>query len=329
MKFIDYDALNKNALYFKKILGDVKLCAVLKNNAYGHGLYRVASNLVSTADCFAVGSTDEAEIIYSLRKDIIILLPQNECNSLRAVKKGFILIVDSFDTLDTVRCAAAKTGIKARVHLKIDSGMSRLGFRYEQLADLTNNLDDNIVVEGIFSHFYGDSVADCDKQFCYFEKCVGFLKKYFPEATCHIANTAAALLSSEYHLDMVRVGLGLFGYGSEELLPVKSVFAQVIAVRKISTGDVVGYGAKYVAPRDTVVAVLNIGYADGLARSLIGSFVKINGVLLPIVAICMAMTLVDAGDTNVNVGDIATVLDKDVNIANDKVIIYELLCNLQ
>lgn len=331
MQIIDYNAIEKNALFLKKILGKSKLCAVLKNDAYGHGLVHVARHIAELADCFAVGNVDEAEQIQFLHKDILILLPQNERNTERAVKSGCVLTVDSFETLALVDKVAQRLRQIARIHIKFDSGMSRLGFNKSEVELLLNKLlYARVTVEGVFSHFYGDTVAECDKQLtCFNECCYEFEKGYSHPLVCHIANTSATLLSPKYHLDMARIGLGLYGYGDKNLQPAKSVFADVIAVKNIAAGSVVGYGAKYKCEKTTQIAVLNIGYATGLPRTLVGAPVKIGERFFPIVAICMAMTILDVGNAYVNVGDVATVLSYDVNISNDEVIIYELLCNLQ
>ena len=331
MQIIDYNSIEKNALFFKQLIGKSKLCAVLKNDAYGHGLMHVARHIAGLVDCFAVGNMDDAEQLIFLQKDTLILLPQNERNTERAIKANCILTVDSFSTLDTVNRVAHKLNSTARVHIKFDSGMSRLGFQYVDIDELYSALrNSNVVAEGIFSHFYGDSELECDGQLrCFQDCCNAFEWRYGSSLVKHIANSQATLLSSKYHLDMVRIGLGLYGYGDAHLLPAKSVLADVIAVKNVCAGSVVGYGAKYVCTRDTRIAVLNVGYATGLQRTLIGSEIKIGKHFYPVVAICMAMALVDVGNAEVSVGETATILGKDVNIVNDEVIIYELLCNLK
>ena len=331
MQVIDYDAIKKNAEFFRKKIGASKLCAVLKNNAYGHGLTHVARQIVELVDCFAVANANEAEQIQFLNKDVLILLPQNLRSAERAIKAGFILTLDSFETLSVIEKAALNTGKTARVHVKIDSGMSRLGFNAAQLNDLMTALKSpQVSVEGVFSHFYGDSESDCDRQFEYFNQCFEVLQSELRTPLIrHIANTGATLLSSKYHLDMVRIGLGLYGYGCEQLLPAKSVYADVIAVKNVSAGSAVGYGAKYRCKKDSRIAVIRLGYANGLYRSLVGSRIAINGQGCPVVAICMGMSLLDVTDIQVRTGDTAVVLGEGINISNDEVIIYELLCNLQ
>ena len=332
MQIVDYNAIEKNTLFFKRLLGKCRLCAVLKNDAYGHGIVHVARHIAELVDCFAVGNVDEAEKLLFLRKDILILLPQNQRNTEFAVKSNCILTVDSFHTLSLVQKVAKILKTNVRVHIKIDSGMSRLGFQSSEIDELLRllKLMPNIVVEGIFSHFYGDVESNCDRQLLKFRNCCdAFEQGYGKTLVKHIANSGATLLSDKYHLDMVRVGLGLYGYGNEGLQPAKSVIADVISVKNVSAGSVVGYGAKYVCGKDTTIAVLNVGYATGLSRTLVGSKVRIGDELYPIVAICMAMTLVDVENAQIDVGNAATLLGNDVNIANDKVIIYELLCNLK
>ena len=330
MQVINYDAIKKNAVFFKRRLGSAKLCAVLKNNAYGHGLTHVARHVVELVDCFAVGSVDEAEQIAFLNKDVLVLLPQNLRNAEKAIKAGYLLTLDSFDTLSIIGKSAKSVGKCARVHLKIDSGMSRLGFDLSQLGELLDGLDTNISVEGVFSHFYGESVIDCDRQLERFKSCLTVLQTALDKPiVTHIANSGATLLSSKYHLDMVRVGLGLYGYGCDDLLPAKTVYADVIAVKNVEGGSVVGYGAKYKCESSRRIAVINIGYANGLQRCLIGSQVSVNGQKCPIVAICMAMSMLDVTGIDIRVGDKAVLLGDGINISNDKVIIYELLCNLR
>ena len=219
MQVIDYNAIEKNTRYFKQKIGKAKLCAVLKNDAYGHGLVHVAPRIAELVDCFAVGSVDDAEQLQFLNRDTLVLLPQNKRNTERAIKNDFILTVDSFETLGVVDEAARMLKLNPRVHIKFDSGMSRLGFTRDDVDELVEHLKrSQLRVEGVFSHFYGDTVADCDRQFDYFVSCATRLEDALNRSlTKHIANSGATLLSPKYHLDMARVGLGLFGYGDKNL----------------------------------------------------------------------------------------------------------------
>ncbi len=329
---IDFDAIIKNARYFKSIIGNAKLCAVIKNDAYGHGIVHTARFLSGAVDFFAVGSVDEAEKAADCSREVLILLPQDYANTCKAIKTNCLLTVDSFDTLMTVCKAAKIMNVKAKVHIKIDSGMSRLGFSVSDIKPLLKAIKKcgYIDVQGVYSHFWGDTIDACDKQYESFLYCANSLGDGLgKDLIRHIANSSAALLSDKYRLDMVRIGLGLYGYGNERLIPAKKVSARVIAVRSVDCGSVVGYGGVFVPDSFTRIAVINTGYASGLSRALVGSYVKINGKFCKIVAVCMAMSMVDIGMNDVSVGDDAILLGDGVNLSNDKVIVYELLCNLR
>lgn len=331
MQKIDYNAIVKNAEYFKKILGKSFLCAVVKNDAYGHGIIHTSRYLAGVVDCFAVGSMQEAQAVCNFGKDVLILLPQNYEDTVSAIKSDCILTVDSFNTLAVVAQAARYCNSIARAHIKINSGMSRLGFAENEMKMLAQELlkCPQIDVQGIYSHFWSDNASDCDKQLAEFERCCNALETFLNKRLIrHIANTSGALLSPKYHLDMARIGLGLYGYGNTNLLPSKKVYANIVAMRDVKRGEIVGYGGKYVCEKDAKIAVIDMGYAQGLARTLRESLVKAGNTFCPIVAICMAMSMVDITGLNVKVGDEITLIDRDCNISNDNVIIYELLCNL-
>lgn len=328
MQYINYDAIIKNAHYFKNILGNTKLCAVVKCDAYGHGLERVASCLCDIVDYFAVNDVSEAQIVSKYRKDVLILLPQDGRNAKIAIQNGFVLTLDSFDTLQILSNFPNSV---VRVHIKIDSGMSRLGFRLADLPRLLSLLDGKkIIIEGIFSHFYSENQIFCQEQLNYFEKCSKIVSRKFGNITKHIANTSGVMLSSKYHLDMSRVGLGLYGYGAPDLQVAKTVTAKVVAKKKLSKGSVVGYGATYTCDKDIDVAVIDIGYAKGYVRSLREPIVKIGNVFASVIGnICMSMCMVDVTGISVSIGDEVVVLGEGVNPSTDNTIIYQLLCNLR
>ncbi len=328
MQYIDYDAIVKNARYFRNILGKTKLCAVVKCDAYGHGLERVASCLHDVVDCFAVNDVNEALQIEKYGKDVLILLPQNTKNTKIAIEHQFVLTLDSFDTLQTIsRC---KVG-KARVHIKIDSGMSRLGVSKEQLLQLLPKIDSkNIAVEGVFSHFYGENKISCDEQLNYFAKCSKIVSVKFGNVTKHISNTTGVLIDERYHLDMARVGLGLYGYGSPNLSVAKTVTAKVIATKHVKKGSVVGYGATCKCAIDTDIAVIDVGYNNGYVRALHCPLVKIGSAYANVIGnICMSTCMLDVTNLPVRVGGEVILLGDGVNPSTNDVIIYQLLCNLR
>ena len=155
----------------------------------------------------------------------MILLPQNYANTCKAIKTNCLLTVDSFDTLMTV-CEAAKImNVKAKVHIKIDSGMSRLGFSVSDIKPLlkSNKKCGYIDVQGEYIRIFGEILSmratSSTSLFCTAQNSLG--DGLGKDLIRHIANSSAALLSDKYRLDMVRIGLGLYGYGNERLIPAK------------------------------------------------------------------------------------------------------------
>lgn len=330
MQIIEYDAIVKNAQYYKKKLCKTKLCAVLKNDAYGHGLVRTASVLATIADVFAVGTVAEALKVEPFCKDVLILLPQCADDCEIAAEHGFIQTADSFETLDRVLRSVPR-GKKARVHVKIQSGMNRFGFEREQLPQLAERLDSSkLSVEGVFSHFYGTKECGCDKQLQLFLQASHFLEQSLQKTFLrHIANTAAVQLSEKYFLDMARIGLGLYGYGAPQLLPAKTVTAKVLAVRNVKKSEKISYGGT-VVEHDTKIAVVGCGYANGFSRALKNPKIMVNNVVCPVIGkVCMAVCMADVSGLSVSVGDEVTVFGNGLNASDENIIVYELLCNLK
>jgi alanine racemase len=331
----NYDALLKNAKALKAKIGDAKLCAVVKCDAYGHGLIRTASYLAGIADCFAVASVVEADAIKHLGTDTLILLPQDVAATKCAVKSGYILTVDSFDTLAIIDSVTRELNAPCRVHVKFDTGMHRLGFYVGEAEEVAERLKNTkCVVEGVFSHF---SSADIDRQFTekQYEKflcCCEVMQHHFGRLTRHIANTAAVFLGSKFALDLVRCGLGLYGYGGEGLSVVKIVRARVMSLKSALEGATVSYENSYTCKSDKKLAVIDIGYANGLLRNMSGNAcVFYADKRLEIVGkICMGMSVVDVTGVDIAVGDRVEVLGDNLNLAKySGQSIYELLLSLR
>lgn len=328
MQQINLHAIVQNALALKKRVG-VPLVAVVKNDAYGHGLVRVANVLRDVVDSFAVATVDEALKIADFDVKIMILLPcLNEAELAVASKRGFVVTLSDFPSLSL----AERCGLPLVVQIKVDSGMSRLGFSPKQLPAAVGRIaaNKNFDVRGVFSHFWGADKIDCDKQLAEFLPCADYVEQAVGHGvTKHMANTNAALLDEKYRLDAVRVGIGLYGYGADFLTPAKTVTAKVIASRHVAEGCSVGYDAVFCPTVDTNLAVLNVGYAQGLPRVLVGQNIVVSGHAARIVAVCMGMTICDTGDFRSAVGNEAILLGNGVNPSNCDTIVYELLCNLR
>ncbi len=323
---IDLCAIVQNCKTVQSVLSGANICAVVKNNAYGHGIEHVCGALVPHVDMFAVANVAEANKISIFRKPILLLLPQFGEDLQIAVDKGYVLTVDSIETFSKIAMCSGKK----QVHLKVNTGMNRLGLNkmeVEQICKLSTQYD--VQVQGVFSHFANSDMDSCNRQLKNFLQVARKCKQVFgKDVICHVANSSATFLHQKFHLDMVRVGLALYGYGNKNLVPAKTVTAKVIATRVVGKGEAVGYDGAFVARQTTKIAILDVGYADGLPRVLGGSFVKIGKHFCKIIGnVCMGMCFVDASRVKISVGDEVILLGKGCNLANNDVSAYELLCN--
>lgn len=339
---MDGNALVANAQTILNKIQPAKLCAVVKNNAYGHGIEFVCNTLKQYADYFAVGTLDEAKRAIQFGKEVLILLPiLSVQDTIQAIKLGINLTVDSLQTLSIIKHASQQCVKTAKVHIKVDTGMSRLGFLYSQksswLPQLSKAIDNGCIdIKGVFSHF---AAADTDKDFTHlqytrFVSVCEYMQKALgsDQFVRHIVNSCGALDYNCYSMDMVRCGLALYGYGAPNLIAVKNVSATVLERKRIKAGQCVGYECAFTCANDTDIAVLDIGYAHGLSRVLSGNVVfHYNGrKLKQLGKICMAMSIVDCTGTNLQVGDKVTLIDAQCfPYPQGQYSVYELLCDLR
>ncbi len=330
---IDLTAVSRNFDALKKKLGsNTRVMAVVKADAYGHGSVRVAQTLQDKADYFAVATLSEGVELRAagIRNPVLILgytSPLEYEQLLRYNIIPAIYDVDEARLLDTV---AKNSGKKAVVHIAVDTGMSRIGFRDDgegaQAVKEISQLE-NTVIEGIFSHY---ATADCeDKAFAKvqkerFDNFICLLGKEGIEIPLkHMSNSAGAIEFDDNY-DMVRLGIALYGlYPSDEvdrtkaeLTPAMEVISHVIHVKDIEKGTGVGYGQIYTAPAKRRIATVAVGYADGFKRCLTGKgYVLIHGIKAPLVGkVCMDQIMVDVTDIpDVRVGDKAVILGKSGN----------------
>lgn len=330
---------------------DCKVIAVVKADAYGHGAVQVCS-MLSDAGCtyFAVACMEEAIHLREngIKGNILIL---GNTDPSYAPQLRELDLIQTLDTLDYAHQLAQNGG--ARVHLKVDTGMSRLGFychgdsdvpaaaeRIEKIAAMPS-----LRIEGIFTHFAdsdGETEAYTLRQYEAFQALLRELKvRQIEVGLRHCCNSAGILRFPQMHLDMVRAGLILYGLMPSDAVndpafrPAMKLIARVSAVNTIRKGDAVSYGCTYIAPRDMRVATLSIGYADGLPRALSGNLtVTINGQSAPLIGrICMDLCMADVGDIPCRAGDEAVIFDSPEKIAEIAsklgTINYEVICLLK
>ncbi len=283
--------IKHNAEAFKTVTA-TKLCAVVKADAYGHGAEEVACALESVADCFAVSLLDEAIAIKTAAcgKDILILTPPlNLWEVIVAAKSGFIVSVGDYHSARLVAAAGEACKLPVRVHIQINTGMNRYGVYGAWLGRVCSLLYHcpYVSVEGIYSHLHDLTRANALLQRERFLAAERICRKYFPKCTRHLSATYGALLGEDFTFDMVRVGIGLYGYLPDgafdmdetlvqrlDLKKGMTVYAPVIATRKYSFGGA-GYGKPFDQKQAAKVKELYVcryGYADGFLRQ------KKNGV---------------------------------------------------
>lgn len=320
---VDLDALVYNYRKIKECSGDKKILAVVKANAYGHGAVEISRELEKLGvDYLGVAILPEGIQLRNAGCSRPILL----LNGIFRGEAGYVLehnltpVIFSIDTASEISKEAAKTGKIVPVHVKIDTGMRRLGVLPGQVEQFFGRLKElkNITVEGVLSHF---STADSkdrdfmDEQAVIFTEAVNKIRSLgFSPEYIHIANSAAIIADKlPDYLNMVRPGITLYGsYPSIwfqnriELIPIMTLMSGIIEIKKVKRGESVSYAKKFTAERDSIIAVAPIGYADGYPRHLssIGEVV-IRGKRAKIAGlVCMDLLMMDVTDIpDVSVGD--------------------------
>ena len=333
IKIVDLNTLKNNYLAVKKRVGGKRVISVIKADAYGHGGAEVAKKL-DADDGYAVATLDEAvEVKSAIRESIpVLILGATDTEEKReCVERGIEFTLSDEKEVAGVLSITARSDKCARVHIAVNTGMNRLGADWQNPAyKLINRCknEKSIRLCGAFTHFYDAAdISECGTQYERFK----FAARTLPEELAHISSTCA-IKFPEFHCGGVRLGLGLYGYGIEGVSPCMSIKCRVAAVNPLSAGETVGYGKSYTAKKRQFVAVLSMGYADGVPRDFSGE-VLIGGKRRKIVGkACMDMcfALVDgrvkAGDETVFIGrQGAEYIDGEEFAANCGGIVYEAL----
>lgn len=314
---IDIDALKYNVKNIRQRIGaQVKLCCVIKANAYGHGAVEVAEILKDGgADWFAVSSVDEAMELRNagIDKPVLVLGTTFANQYEDAVANDITLTIYTKKSALMLNEAAKRCGKRANIHIKLDTGMSRIGFEVDaQAADEIAEIYAMpwISIQGLFTHF---ACADMEgetatvnqiNRYTSMEKMLQCRDVSIPMRHC--ANSAGIMAYTDAHFDMVRAGIILYGlYPSDEishealdLRPVMSLKSHIAYIKMIPEGRTISYGGTYVTSRDTKLATIPVGYADGYFRSLSNKgYVLIHGQKAPIRGrVCMDQFMVDVTD---------------------------------
>ena len=358
---IDLDAIRHNFAYIQQAVGG-PVCAVVKADAYGHGDAVTARVLQQAgAAAFAVSCLGEGRHLrrHGITKPILILGYADPAHAAVLAQEDIATACFSTEYAQALSAAAVQAGVRVKVHLKVDTGMGRIGFAVRSgFEDAIRELEalytlPGLDICGIFQHFaVADSNAPVDlayteEQYSLFTRVVDRLQADgFATGTVHCANSAAQLRHPEWRRDMTRAGIIVYGLDPSgdaqfpALQPALSLHCIVTFVKELRPGQCVSYGRTFTAEHPMRVATVCVGYADGYPRTLSGGqgqgVMCIHGRPAPVVGrVCMDQTLVDVTDIpDVKMGDDVIVFgpgagdDADTIAQKTDTINYEIVCGL-
>lgn len=331
---IDLGAIRRNIINIRKITDPHALVmGVVKADAYGHGAERVARVLLENgADRLAVATVDEALALRRAfpRTPIMMLSGADEYNAADLVANDITATVFDLSLARALSEAATAQGKTAKIHIKLDTGMNRVGIYYSDplLVEKTRRIVSlpAVEAEGVFTHFSKADEADLSyarEQFARFTRCLGDLASAgITFKIRHCCNSASIINFPEMHLDMVRPGIVLYGlYPSDEvdksrlpLEPAMSFKARISNIKTVPKGSLISYGGAYAAPEVMAVGTASVGYADGYSRVLSGrASLLVGGEKRPVLGrICMDQCMFDMRNVqNTVVGDSVTLFGSD------------------
>lgn len=343
---IDLSAVAHNLRAAKKIIGNRTVIAVVKADGYGHGAVEVSRRLVKEgASYLAVAYTSEAVVLRrsGIKTPIIVLFDKNNIEDY--FKYSLIPVVHDVKTAQRFSKEAKARKHNINLHIKVDTGMGRLGFNMEDIEKEMSAISkmNSISVKGLMSHFSDAGLYDRSSplvQVERFNKIRNILYgKGVKSLLCHMANSAAVMTLPESYLDAVRPGLMLYGHSpiepsaisrqssvrnselktlNSKLIPAMTVKTKILSIRRFKKGTPVSYGGAFITARESLIAVLPVGYADGYPRILSNNAdVVIRGKRAPVVGrICMDTTMADVTEIRgVSEGDEVILLGREKNTA--------------
>ncbi|HOK93294.1 MAG TPA: alanine racemase [Spirochaetota bacterium] len=321
---IDLSAFSNNLKEIRRLIPDhTKIMAVVKANAYGHGSVTIAKEAQSAgAEFLAVARLNEAMLLRNGGITLpILLFDDSAMHSAEIyIDQNIRPSVSSMEEAILFSKSATQYGKPIKIHIKIDTGMGRLGFLSDELshkepgtlartiAEISNL--PNIKIEGIYSHFATSDEKDkkyANTQLAIFKKLIAQLNKLLPyKPLYHMANSGAIIDIPESHLDMVRPGISIYGiYPSQDvckdkidLHPVMSIKSKIVHLKKVKPNFKISYGCTFTTKRDSIIATVPVGYADGFPRSLSSKGEMIvRGQRAPVIGrVCMDLTMIDVTD---------------------------------
>ena len=344
---IDLDAIEQNINEIKRLIkDDTQIIGVIKTDGYGHGAIPIARVLQQDERIwgFAVATAEEAISLreHKIKKPVLILGYTFPYCYEKLIEEDIRPAVYMYDTAKALSDAAASVQKKCKIHVKVDTGMSRIGIHPddEGLALLKSIVQlPNIEIEGIFTHFATADEKDKTKAYNQFEKYQDFVEKAEKELGIrfpmkHVSNSAGIVEMPEANLDAVRAGIILYGLwpsaevkedGKISLAPALELKSRVVYVKTVPKNQEISYGGIYKTFRDTRVATICLGYGDGYPRSLSNiGYILVNGQKAQIIGrVCMDQFMVDVTDIDgeICIGDEVTLIGK---AGNEEITMEEL-----
>ena len=336
---VNLTALVDNVRYFRSLLKpQTRLTCMVKAYGYGAGSVEISRSLQNSGlvDYLAVAVADEGVELRRAGITLPIIIMDPEVAALDLILENNLQPnIYSFQVLENIISAAESKGLEGiPVHIKIDSGMHRLGFYREDISKLAARLNEQkaIQVTSIFSHLAGSDEAQFDafthEQAAYFKECAESLVASLPNRPLlHICNTAGIERFPEHHMDMCRLGIGMYGFSFLTNKPLSSINnlrnvctlkTTILSIKTVNAGETIGYGRHTTIDQPRQIAVIPIGYADGFDRrfSNYGGEVVVRGKRCPVVGnVCMDQAMIDVTGTDAHVGDIAEIFGEHLPIA--------------
>jgi alanine racemase len=353
---IDLGAVERNVAHLRsQLTGDAELCAVVKANAYGHGdVWCAKAALAGGATWLAVAAASEAVELrrHGIEAPILVMgaLTHEDARAALEAPTDVVIWEPAFAT--AFASLATEMGITGRVHVKLDSGMGRLGAKDpEQALEVARLVTEaeHLQLVGLMTHFATADERDDDyfaQQLQIFTDFTARFRESYPDVTVHAANSPGTLRDPAAHFDLVRCGVGIYGLdpfqenaATRGLEPALSLHSYVAAVRRFGPGDSAGYGRRWAADASTYVGTIPIGYGDGFRRAFTNNAdVLINGRRYPVAGtVSMDNITVDLGpETDVETGAEVTLIgaqgDQRITAeelaARAQTINYDITCGL-
>ena len=326
---IDLDAIDYNMRSMAhNVAPGTKLCGIIKADGYGHGAVAIAKTIDPLVWGYGVATMEEGVILrrHGIGKPILVLGSVNPVCYEEMVTYDIRPAIFQYDRAKRLSEIACRLGKDALIHIKIDTGMNRIGMApsEESIAEILRMAQlPHIVIEGIFTHMATADETDKTRALAQVEQfrsvCDGVKAAGIPVQVCHCSNSAGIVDLPQANMDMVRCGISLYGmYPSDEvqkervpLRPVMSLYSEVSYIKTIPAGAEVGYGGTFTAPKEMRLATIPVGYGDGYPRNLSNrGYVLIRGQKAPICGrVCMDQFMVDVTEIHdVQEGDLVTLV---------------------